>query len=439
MSESQNIEWKRSWRDEYLKWICGFANATGGKIFIGKDDEGNLVEVKNIQKLLEEIPNKARNLLGVIIDVNLHSKRNIEYLEIIIESYPFPVNYKGKYYYRSGSTNQELTGSALDKFMLRKKGKKWDAVPIPNVSIDQLDDKAFNFFRKLALKSGRVQEGILNDTNEHIIYSLQLNENQFLKRAAILLFHNKPEIFVTGSYVKIGYFKSDSELIFQDEIHGNLFIQAEKTIEILFTKYIKANISYKGIQRIETFDFPKEAIREAILNAISHKDYSSGAPIQISVYKDKIMIWNNGELPVDWTIDDLKSKHASIPYNPEIANAFFRIGYIESWGRGIKKIIEKCKEAGIPDVTFKYKPSDFWITFKKDIYFEDYLNQLNLNKRQVKALIHWKKEGVITNSQYKDKFDISDRTALRDLFELTERGILKKVGEKRTVKYLYNN
>jgi len=439
MSESQNIEWKRSWRDEYLKWICGFANATGGKIFIGKDDEGNLVEVKNIQKLLEEIPNKARNLLGVIIDVNLHSKRNIEYLEIIIESYPFPVNYKGKYYYRSGSTNQELTGSALDKFMLRKKGKKWDAVPIPNVSIDQLDDKAFNFFRKLALKSGRVQEGILNDTNEHIIYSLQLNENQFLKRAAILLFHNKPEIFVTGSYVKIGYFKSDSELIFQDEIHGNLFIQAEKTIEILFTKYIKANISYKGIQRIETFDYPKEAIREAILNAISHKDYSSGAPIQISVYKDKIMIWNNGELPVDWTIDDLKSKHASIPYNPEIANAFFRIGYIESWGRGIKKIIEKCKEAGIPDVTFKYKPSDFWITFKKDIYFEDYLNQLNLNKRQVKALIHWKKEGVITNSQYKDKFDISDRTALRDLFELTERGILKKVGEKRTVKYLYNN
>ena len=439
MSESQNIEWKRSWRDEYLKWICGFANATGGKIFIGKDDEGNLVEVKNIQKLLEEIPNKARNLLGVIIDVNLHSKRNIEYLEIIIESYPFPVNYKGKYYYRSGSTNQELTGSALDKFMLRKKGKKWDAVPIPNVSIDQLDDKAFNFFRKLALKSGRVQEGILNDTNEHIIYSLQLNENQFLKRAAILLFHNKPETFVTGSYVKIGYFKSDSELIFQDEIHGNLFVQAEKTIEILFTKYIKANISYKGIQRIETFDFPKEAIREAILNAISHKDYSSGAPIQISVYKDKIMIWNNGELPVDWTIDDLKSKHASIPYNPEIANAFFRIGYIESWGRGIKKIIEKCKEAGIPDVTFKYKPSDFWITFKKDIYFEDYLNQLNLNKRQVEALIHWKKEGVITNSQYKDKFAISDRTALRDLFELTERGILKKVGEKRTVKYLYNN
>jgi len=212
-----------------------------------------------------------------------------------------------------------------------------------------------------------------------------------------------------------------------------------KTIEILFTKYIKANISYKGIQRIETFDFPKEAIREAILNAISHKDYSSGVPIQISVYKDKIMIWNNGELPVDWTIDDLKSKHASIPYNPEIANAFFRIGYIESWGRGIKKIIEKCKEAGIPDVTFKYKPSDFWITFKKDIYFEDYLNQLNLNKRQVEALIHWKKEGVITNSQYKDKFAISDRTALRDLFELTERGILKKVGEKRTVKYLYNN
>lgn len=103
-------------------------------------------------------------------------------------------------------------------------------------------------------------------------------------------------------------------------------------MDLLFTKYIKSMISYEGIYRIETFEYPKEAIREAVLNAIAHKDYTGATPIQISVYKDKIMIWNYGELPENWTIDTLQKKHSSVPHNPDISNAFFRIGYVESWG-----------------------------------------------------------------------------------------------------------
>ena len=114
--------------------------------------------------------------------------------------------------------------------------------------------------------------------------NLELKEKQFLKRAALLLFHPNPEKFVTGAFIKIGFFKNDADLIFQDEVHGNLFEQIEKTLDILFTKYIKAIISYENkIHRIETY--PKDAIREALLNAIAHKDYSGGVPIQISVYK----------------------------------------------------------------------------------------------------------------------------------------------------------
>ncbi len=146
----------------------------------------------------------------------------------------------------------------------------------------------------------------------------------------MLLFHPTPENFVTGAYIKIGFFESDSELIFQDEVRGNLFEQVEKTIDLLFTKYIKAIISYEGIHRVETYEYPKDALREALLNAIAHKDYSSGIPIQISVYKDKIMFWNDGQLPENWTVENLLSKHSSKPYNPDIANAFSRVGYIES-------------------------------------------------------------------------------------------------------------
>ena len=115
-SETQNIEFKLTWRNEYLKWICGFANAYGGTIFIGKDDTGNVVDLKDSKKLLEEIPNKVRDTLGILVDVNLHQTDQWKYIEIIVEQHPYPVNYKGQYHYRSGSTKLELKGAALDKF-----------------------------------------------------------------------------------------------------------------------------------------------------------------------------------------------------------------------------------------------------------------------------------------------------------------------------------
>jgi ATP-dependent DNA helicase RecG len=430
MPESQNIEWKESWRDEYLKWICGFANAKGGKIYIGKDDKGNVVGVANAKKLLEDIPNKAKDILGVIVDVNLHTTTAGDYLEISIDDYPYPVNYKGQYHYRTGSTKQELKGAALDKFMLQKKGKKWDGVPVPNVSVADLKQETFESFRKRALKSKRIEEDVLTDSNELLIENLQLKENDFLKRAAILLFHPKPENFVTGAYVKIGFFESDSELMYQDEIHGNILEQIEKTMDLLFSKYIKAEISYEGIHRIETYEYPKEAIREALLNAIIHKDYSGNTPIQISVYKDKIMFWNDGQLPENWTVERLSQKHASKPYNPDIANAVFRCGYIESWGRGTIKIIERCIEAGLPKPSYKYETSGLWVIFNKDIYTKEYLISLDLNDRQIKAVLYTKENRKITNSEYQKINDCSRNTASNDLSELVEKGLIKPSGQK---------
>ena len=430
MSESQNIEWKESWRDEYLKWICGFANAKGGKIYIGKDDKGNVVGVANAKKLMEDIPNKAKDILGVIVDVNLHSAKEGDYLEISIDDYPYPVNYKGQYHYRTGSTKQELKGAALDKFMLQKKGKKWDGVPVPNVSVADLKQETFDSFRKRALKSKRIEEDVLTDSNELLIENLQLKENDFLKRAAILLFHPKPENFVTGAYIKIGFFESDSELMYQDEIHGNILEQIEKTMDLLFSKYIKAEITYEGIHRIETYEYPKEAIREALLNAIIHKDYSGNTPIQISVYKDKIMFWNDGQLPENWTIEKLSQKHASKPYNPDIANAVFRCGYIESWGRGTIKIIERCLEAGLPKPSYKYETSGLWVIFNKDIYTLEYLNSLDLNDRQIKAILYTKENEKITNSDYQKINDCSRNTASNDLSGLVEKELIKPSGQK---------
>ena len=430
MTEHQNIEYKRIWKDEYLKWVCGFANANGGKIFIGKDDNGSIIGLSNAKQLLEDIPNKVRDILGILVDVNLHKTSAVDFIEIIVDAYPNPVNYKGQYHYRSGSTKQELKGIALDKFLLQKSGKSWDGVPLPNVSVNDLKQDTFDFFKKRGVRSLRLSEDSLSDTNEQLLENLKLKEDRYLKRAALLLFHPDPEKFVTNAYIKIGYFENDADLIFQDEIHGNLFEQVEKTLDILFTKYIKAIISYENkIHRIETYEYPKDAIREALLNAVAHKDYSSNTTIQIRVYKDKIMIWNAGYLPENWTIETLLGNHSSNPFNPDIANAFFRSGYIESWGRGISKMTNLCIEAGLPKPQFEYEGSGMLVVFQKDIYYYEYLQNLGLNDRQIKAVLFVKENGKITNSDYQTLNRISKRTATTELTELVNKfNVLLKTG-----------
>ena len=115
MKENQNAEWKEVWRDEYLKWICGFANAEGGVLQIGRNDQGVVVGVPNAAKLLEDTPNKVRDVLGIMVDVRLVRQAGKELVEIRVHPYPSPISYKGEYFYRSGSTKQELKGAALER------------------------------------------------------------------------------------------------------------------------------------------------------------------------------------------------------------------------------------------------------------------------------------------------------------------------------------
>ncbi|AZI19903.1 winged helix-turn-helix transcriptional regulator [Chryseobacterium taklimakanense] len=422
MMENQNTEYKESWRDEYIKWICGFANASGGKMYIGIDDKGNLKGISDAKKLSEDLPNKVKDILGILVDVNFQSDAGKDYLEIVIDAYPYPVNYKGSYYYRSGSTNQELKGSALDKFLLRKQGLKWDGTPEPYTKLKDLSDSAFNLFKERASETERFDENIQDDSNEDILEKLNLiAPDGNLKKAAVLLFHPKPDKLFTGASSKIGFFRSDDDLAFQDEVKGSLIEQAEKVIDLLLTKYLKAQITYDGLQRKESFPVPPAALREAILNAIVHKDYASGIPIQISVYDNQLIIWNEGELPEDWTVAKLKVKHPSRPYNPDIANAFFRSGLIESWGRGTIKILNEAKAAKTPAPVFKYDDSGFYVIFN----FEE----ISIEQKVLELI---KKDSKITGTAIRKELKISDSTVKRILKSLQVDGIIQRSGNNRS-------
>ena len=363
MKEQQNIEWKQGWRDDYLRWICGFANAEGGTLVIGKNDQGDVVGVTNAARLLEDIPNKVRDILGIVVAVNLHSQDGLDWLDIVVEAYPSPVSYKGEYHLRSGSTKQELRGAALDRFLLRKLGRHWDGVPVPHLAIADLDPRAIQAFRKLAGRSARLSTGSLAESDAELVEKLHLTEGRYLKRAATLLFHADPEKFTTGACVKLGFFRTDSDLLYQDVIEGDLFTQVDKTLDLLTTKYLRAGISYQGTQRLERLPIPEAALREAVINAIAHKDYGAAIPIQISVYEHKLIIWNAGQLPPDWSLARLMAKHPSQPANPDIARALFLAGKIESWGRGIDLIRSACLAAACPEPRFGCDSTGFWVEF----------------------------------------------------------------------------
>jgi len=267
----------------------------------------------------------------------------------------------------------------------------------------------------------------LDGNEQEIIESLHLFDGEYLKRAAILLFHPNPEKYVTGAFIKIGFFEEDDELKYQDEIKGNLLEQAEEVLIMLKTKYDVATISYNEGARHEKFTFPQDAVREAVMNAIAHKDYSSGIPIQISVYNDKLIFWNEGQLPENWTVEKLANKHPSKPFNPDIANTLFRAGYIESWGRGTIKMIKACKEHKIAPPRFSNEAPDFQVEFIK--YSEDGLKAEGVKDEHIKIILHVQKHGSITNSGVQELCEVAKRTATRYLSDL-DGNYLQNTGTK---------
>lgn len=219
MAENQNVEWKESWRDEYLKWVCGFANAHGGTIWIGKNDKGEIAGVKGGKKLSEDIPNKIRNYLGIVADVNLHSEGDRDFLEIVVKPSSSPVSYKGEYHYRSGSTKQRLTGQALTQFIYERMGQTWDAFPVDGVSVDDLRNDSFDIFKEQSLRNKRMNEDDLLLSNVELLDSLGvLTPEGRLTRAGVLPFHHQPEKWIRGAFIKIASFETPSEIRFMDEM-----------------------------------------------------------------------------------------------------------------------------------------------------------------------------------------------------------------------------
>jgi len=419
MPEQQNIEYKSNWHDDYLKWVCGFANAQGGKIYIGTNDAATVVGLSDYKTLMEEIPNKIKNLMGIIVEVNLLQDDDKYYIEIVVQPYSVPISLRGRYYYHSGSVKQELTGAALNEFLLKRAGHTWDDVIEEDASFNDIDEETIKKYLRKANEAGRLPdvEGL---STPELLGKLRLVKNGKLKRAAIVLFGKDPGRFYPNTFVKIGKFEDDDFTIrFQEVEDGNIIQVLDKVLRTLDYKFLIKNISFVGMNRVETLEYPVPALREMLLNALIHRNYM-GAPTQLRVYDNKLFLWNHGTLPDGITLDKLTMLHSSFPRNPVLAEACFLGGYIDSWGSGIMKIINSCKAVGLPTPAMEEDGGGFRVILFKDRFSEEELQKLGLNERQIKAISYVKEKRRITNSEYQEINKVSKRTATNDLSELVE-------------------
>lgn len=437
-AESQNIEWKSSWHNDYLKWICGFANANGGTIYIGKDDDGKVTGLADAKQLLETLPNKIRDNLGIVCDVNLQIENGLDFIEIITKPYSVPVSLRGRYYFRSGSSKLELTGNELNDFLLKKAGKTWDDVIEESATINDIDESSVKKFLEDAVLSGRMPD-ISGLSTLEILEKLRLVKEGKLKRGALILFGKDPNQFYPNILVKIGRFSgTDEDLTFQEIEEGNLIQLLAGVTEQLNKKFLTKQIDFKGLQRIEKGEYPVAAIREMLLNALVHRNYM-GSSVQLRVYDNKLTIWNEGTLPEGLDYESLKRNHSSRPRNPIIADACFKAGYIDSWGRGTLKIYKSCLEAELPEPEIKPLDGGVLVTLFQDYLGEEQLRKLGLNERQIKAVNFAKAHISISNADYQKLNDIGKTTATEELSKLVELGVLTAPTAKgRGAKYTLN-
>ncbi|MDQ3712007.1 MAG: hypothetical protein M3388_07285 [Acidobacteriota bacterium] len=385
--------------------------------------------VADYKKLMDDLPNKIRDVLGIMAEVNLHEENGLYFIEISTPPYSVPISLRGSYYYRSGSTKQELKGNALMEFLLRKSGKTWDDVVEPRAALADIDEKTVEQFKSDASRAGRLPAGDGGDLPfAEFLDKLRLLENGQLKRAGIVLFGKDPARFYPNQIVKIGRFGgSDDDLKFQEVVEGNLLRLLRETAEQLNRKFFVKPIDFEGLQRVERGEYPVAAVREILLNALVHRDYM-GSSVQIRIYDDKFWVWNEGTLPEGLSLESLKRVHSSRPRNPLIADVCFKGGYIDSWGRGTLKIINACREAELPEPNITEQDGGFLVEIFKNRHTPEQLKKAGFNERQIKAVLYVAEHGRITNAQYQKLLNVSRNTASNDLNGLVKSGILSSSG-----------
>jgi len=428
--ETETLEFKENFDRETIETAGAFANTKGGTILIGISD---INKVKGVQVGRETLKNWANQISQsteprVIPEIELGEINKKRVTIINIKEFPIkPVSVKGRYFRRVGNSNRIMNMQEIAQMHFHSVGMSWDKLPARDATIEDIDLGNVKRYVRKANETGR--ENI--DENENplqVLEKLELMKEGKPTWAAILLFHKHPQRFLSQGVIHCGRFKEETIVIDDRMIEGTAIEQVDEAMN-----FIRKNINVRFVMtgrpaREQIWDYPLEALREGIINAVCHRDYTIPSNTEVRIYDDMLIVWSPGGLPFGITIEDLYRLHPSVLRNKGIASIFYDIGWIEQWGSGIYKMRNACVRAGLPEPQLE-EYQGFRVIFRKDIYTEEYLSKLDLNDRQIKAVMYVKEKGKITNKEYQDINNISRQMATIDLSILAKKEIFIRTGK----------
>lgn len=432
LKESETAEFKEQFSESALKTLAAFVNTKGGSLYVGVKDDATLLSEGITDQAQQQVVSKTMNILGITPEVILHNYMGNDFLEIRVKQQRPPVSVRGTYYQRIGNTTREVTGDALKQLFLE--GESWDSITNEQFDLEDINDEDVFDFIQSAQQEGRISTDFENESIETILEKLGLLIHGQLTNAAIVLFGKNPQNYFPNAVVRIGRFRDESTIVADRTVSGNLFNQAneaEEQIKSLIN--LRYEISDKSFERRDIWQYPLAAIREALLNALVHRNYFElGVKIQIKVYDNMLWIFNPGKLPGALKVEDLKQPHASYPRNQLLTSTFYRAGLIEELGSGIQRMTNAMRDESLPEPEFEEQGEVFVAKLIGDFisFFEEILG-VELTDRQ-RNIVQFAQKGEFKLSDIADLFvDVHERTLRRDINNLIELEVLQAKGEKR--------
>lgn len=315
----------------------------------------------------------------------------------------------------------------------------FDTSACDGATLKQLSRKRIDWF----LETARRERGFPlqpQTATRALLTHLNLLDGAKPTNAAILLFGSNPQRFHRPAETKCVHSHGTAyrrPFASQQIYAGDLFEQVDQARDFVLAK-INRVVGTRTTSAVApaTYELPPDAVGEAIVNAIAHRDYHSNASVEVRLFADRLEVWNPGSLPGTLTPARLRDDHPSVPNNPLLAESLYLARYIEKAGSGTQAMIALCREAGLPEPDFEQRQGSFVVTLWRDWLTPEVMKDLGLNERQTKAAAHVKQKGRITNSEYQQLTGTTRKTAARDLDGLVEKNVLQRVGQKRGTHYV---
>lgn len=438
--EWQRLERKASFGREVVKTVAAFCNTEGGVIELGVGDDGhptgrltvggNTLEgwANNIKR--ETDPGQTPSMVE-----EERQGRTVVIIRVPVSPIK-PVLAHGAGYRRVGRTNQTMGYGEMERLFEQTTGRSWDSHHCPDASLADISGERVGEF---VAGVGEARDHEMPGNAEAVLAKLGLIRDEALSLGAVLLFGTDPQAYLPQSVVKCARFAGRDSREFVDEktLYGGVLRQVEEAYQFALRHTSKAIAVEAKPRRRETWEYPPDAVRELLVNAICHRDYQHTGNVQLRIYDGLLEVWTPGGLPDGVTAEMLQREHESMPRNPLIANAFFLTGLIEQWGWGTLRAIDACRDAGLPDPEFEDQGHTFVARVRlKALLSDAELTALGMNERQVTAVRYVEEHGEITNTAYREINDVSSRTATNELRGVVDAGILAAVGEGRARRYV---